>query len=135
MPRVSLRWIWSARKWVARRAKSPAIINPMGQVEGDDSSSLPPSRLAGHVPYARSASKGEGQRSISIQAEEGLQQQARLHNQTEAGRKSLRERVVVEHRIARLVVSHSQESVLWEKEDLSPKAGWWDSAGGRRSKW
>jgi hypothetical protein len=31
-----------------------------------------------------------------------LQQQARLHNQTEAGRKSLRERVV-EHRIARLV--------------------------------
>src|SRR5208337_1584172 len=42
-------------------------------------------------------------RSLSIQAEEGLQQQARLHNQTEAGRKSLRERVVVEHGIARLV--------------------------------
>ena len=40
---------------------------------------------------------------ISIQAEEGLQQQARAHNQTEAGRRSLRERVVVEHRIARLV--------------------------------
>ena len=41
--------------------------------------------------------------TISIQAEEGLQQQARAHNQTEAGRKILRERVVVEHRIARLV--------------------------------
>jgi hypothetical protein len=38
-----------------------------------------------------------------IQAEEGLQQRARAHNQTEAGRKSLRQRVVVEHRIARLV--------------------------------
>jgi hypothetical protein len=47
--------------------------------------------------------KGRGPRSISLQAEEGLQQQARLHNQTEAGRKSLRERVVVEHGIARLV--------------------------------
>ena len=47
--------------------------------------------------------KGRGPRSLSIQAEEGLQQQARLHNQTEAGGKSLRERVVVEHRIARLV--------------------------------
>ena len=46
---------------------------------------------------------GKGPRTISIQAEEGLQQQARAHNQTEAGRKSLRERVVVEHRIARLV--------------------------------
>src|SRR5271157_1301965 len=46
---------------------------------------------------------GKGPRTISIQAEEGLQQQARAHNQTEAGRKILRERVVVEHRIARLV--------------------------------
>src|SRR6516165_1493662 len=34
---------------------------------------------------------GKGPRTISIQAEEGLQQQARAHNQTEAGRKSLRE--------------------------------------------
>jgi len=47
--------------------------------------------------------QGKGPRTISIQAEEGLQQQARAHNQTEAGRTSLRERVVVEHRIARLV--------------------------------
>ena len=47
--------------------------------------------------------RGQGPRTISIQAEEALQQQARAHNQTEAGRKSLRERVVVEHRIARLV--------------------------------
>jgi hypothetical protein len=47
--------------------------------------------------------KGRGPRSVSIQAEEGLQQQARLHNQTEAGRESLRDRVVVEHGIARLV--------------------------------
>jgi Transposase DDE domain len=47
--------------------------------------------------------RGKGPRTIAIQAEEGLQQQARAHNQTEAGRQSLRQRVVVEHRIARLV--------------------------------
>jgi hypothetical protein len=47
--------------------------------------------------------RGKGSRTISISAEESLQQQACIHNQTEAGRKSLRERVVVEHRIARLV--------------------------------
>jgi len=47
--------------------------------------------------------RGKGPRTVTIQAEEGLQQQARVHNQTAAGRKSLRERVVVEHRIARLV--------------------------------
>ena len=47
--------------------------------------------------------RGQGARSISIQPAERLQQQARAHNQTEAGRKSLRERVVVEHAIARLV--------------------------------
>lgn len=47
--------------------------------------------------------RGQGGRSISIQPEERLQQQARAHNQTEAGQKSLRERVVVEHGIARLV--------------------------------
>jgi DDE family transposase/transposase-like protein DUF772 len=47
--------------------------------------------------------RGKGPRTIAIQAEEGLQQRARAHNQTAAGRKSLRERVVVEHRIARLV--------------------------------
>jgi hypothetical protein len=47
--------------------------------------------------------RGKGPRSIAIQAEEGLQQRACAHNQTEAGRQSLRQRVVVEHRIARLV--------------------------------
>ena len=47
--------------------------------------------------------RGQGGRTITIQPEERLQQQARAHNQTEAGRKSLRERVVVEHGIARLV--------------------------------
>lgn len=47
--------------------------------------------------------RGKGPRTLTIQAEEGLQQRARAHNQTAAGRKSLRERVVVEHRIARLV--------------------------------
>jgi hypothetical protein len=47
--------------------------------------------------------RGQGGRSISIQPEERLQQQARAHNQTEAGQKSLRQRVVVEHGIARLV--------------------------------
>ena len=46
---------------------------------------------------------GQGPRSINIQHEERLQQQARSYNQTEAGKKSLRERVVVEHGIARLV--------------------------------
>jgi hypothetical protein len=47
--------------------------------------------------------RGKGPRTIMIQAEEGLQQRARGHNQSAAGRKSLRQRVVVEHRIARLV--------------------------------
>jgi len=47
--------------------------------------------------------RGQGGRSISIQPEERLQQQARVHNQTQAGQQSLRERVVVEHGIARLV--------------------------------
>jgi len=46
---------------------------------------------------------GQGPRTIRVPAEEALQQQARAHNQSEAGRKSLRERVVAEHRIARLV--------------------------------
>ncbi len=47
--------------------------------------------------------RGQAGRSISIQPEERLQQQARAHNQTQAGKQSLRERVVVEHGIARLV--------------------------------
>jgi len=54
-------------------------------------------------PLRSGCVRGQGPRTLSIQAEEVLQQQARAHNQTEAGRKSLRERVVVEHRIARLV--------------------------------
>jgi hypothetical protein len=54
-------------------------------------------------PLRSQCVRGQGPRSISIQAEERLQQQARACNQTEAGRQSLRERVVVEHRIARLV--------------------------------
>jgi Transposase DDE domain len=54
-------------------------------------------------PLRSQCVRGQGPRSISLQAEERLQQQARAHNQTEAGRQSLRERVVVEHRIARLV--------------------------------
>jgi hypothetical protein len=47
--------------------------------------------------------RGKGPRTLAIQAEEGLQQRARVHNQSAAGRESLRQRVVVEHRIARLV--------------------------------
>ena len=47
--------------------------------------------------------RGDKPRSISIQHEERLHQQARVHNQSEAGKKTLRQRVVVEHRIARLV--------------------------------
>lgn len=54
-------------------------------------------------PLRAQCVKGQGPRSISLQPEERLQQQARAHNQTKAGRKSLRQRVVVEHRIARLV--------------------------------
>ena len=54
-------------------------------------------------PLRSQCVRGQGPRRISIQAEERLQQQARAHNQSEAGRQSLRERVVVEHRIARLV--------------------------------
>jgi len=54
-------------------------------------------------PLRSQCVRGKGPRTITIQAEEGLQQRARAHNQTEAGRQSLRERVVVEHRIARLV--------------------------------
>jgi hypothetical protein len=47
--------------------------------------------------------KGKRARTISIQPQERLQQQARLHNQTPEGKEILRARVVVEHRIARLV--------------------------------
>ena len=54
-------------------------------------------------PLRAQCVRGKGPRTIAIQAEEDLQQRARVHNQTEAGRKSLRQRVVVEHRIARLV--------------------------------
>ncbi|HMD85215.1 MAG TPA: transposase, partial [Terriglobia bacterium] len=54
-------------------------------------------------PLRSQCVRGKGSRTISIQAEEGLQQRARGHNQTAAGRQSLRQRVVVEHRIARLV--------------------------------
>jgi hypothetical protein len=54
-------------------------------------------------PLRSQCVRGQGPRTITIQAEEGLQQRARAHNHTEAGRQSLRERVVVEHRIARLV--------------------------------
>lgn len=61
-------------------------------------------------PLRAQCVRGQGPRTISIQAEEALQQQARAHNQTEAGRKSLRERVVVEHRLARLVQLGIRES-------------------------
>lgn len=61
-------------------------------------------------PLRAQCVRGQGPRTISIQAEEALQQQARAHNQTEAGRKSLRDRVVVEHRLARLVQLGIRES-------------------------
>ena len=54
-------------------------------------------------PLRSQCVRGQGPRSINIQYEERLQQQARTHNQTQAGKQSLRERVVVEHGIARLV--------------------------------
>jgi hypothetical protein len=59
--------------------------------------------------------KATGGRSIRIQPGERLQQQARAHNQTEAGRRSLRERVVVEHRIARLVRLGARQSRYFGK--------------------
>lgn len=61
-------------------------------------------------PLRAQCVRGQGPRTISIQAEEALQQQARAHNQTEVGRKSLRQRVVVEHRLARLVQLGIRES-------------------------
>jgi hypothetical protein len=54
-------------------------------------------------PLRSQCVRAQGARSITVQHEERLQQQARRHNQTEAGKKSLRQRVVVEHGIARLV--------------------------------
>jgi Transposase DDE domain len=54
-------------------------------------------------PLRAQCVRGKRPRTLTIQAEEGLQQQARVHNQTTAGRQSLRQRVGVEHRIARLV--------------------------------
>jgi len=54
-------------------------------------------------PLRSQGVRGKGPRPIMIQAEEDLQQRARAHNRTAAGRQSLRQRVVVEHRIARLV--------------------------------
>lgn len=54
-------------------------------------------------PLRSQCVRAQGARSVTIQHEERLQQQARRHNQTEAGKKSLRQRVVVEHGIARLV--------------------------------
>jgi hypothetical protein len=62
-------------------------------------------------PLRSQCVRGQGGRTISLQPEERLQQQARAHNRTEAGQKSLRERVVVEHGIARLVrlgIRHSR---------------------------
>jgi Transposase DDE domain len=59
--------------------------------------------------------KGTRGRTISIQPEERLQQQARAHNQTETGQESLRERVVVEHRIARLVRLGARQSRYFGK--------------------
>jgi hypothetical protein len=106
---------------------------------------IPP---CGTCPLRSQCVRGRGPRSISIQAEERLQQEARLHNQTQAGRKSLRERVVVEHRIARLVGLGIRKSRYFGRKKTCParrdrdgsgdgqsrKAGWWDSAGGRGKK-
>ena len=54
-------------------------------------------------PLRHQCVKGKRARTISIQPQERLQQQARLHNQTPEGKEILRSRLVVEHRIARLV--------------------------------
>jgi hypothetical protein len=91
---------------------------PAGQTTRDYQSDGPrrggrflfPAATCEACPLHSRCVKGRGPRSISIQPEEGLQQQARLHNQTEAGRKSLRERVVVEHGIARLVALGVRQS-------------------------
>jgi hypothetical protein len=64
-------------------------------------------------PLRSQCVRGKGPRTLMIQAEEDLQQRARGHNQTEAGRKSLRQRVVVEHRIARLVQLGIRQSRYW----------------------
>jgi hypothetical protein len=64
-------------------------------------------------PLCSQCVRGKGPRTLTIQAEEGLQQRARGHNQSAAGRKSLRQRVVVEHRIARLVQLGIRQSRYW----------------------
>jgi hypothetical protein len=66
-------------------------------------------------PLRSQCVRGQGGRSISIQPAERLQQQARAHNQTEAGKKSLRQRVVVEHGIARLVRQGIRQSRYFGK--------------------
>ena len=87
------------------------VLCPAGQTSRDYRANR--KRSGGHFEFAAAVCatcclraqcvRGKGPRTVSISAEEALQQQARIHNQSEAGRKSLRERVVVEHRIARLV--------------------------------
>jgi hypothetical protein len=64
-------------------------------------------------PLRSQCVRGKGSRTLTIQVEEGLQQRARVHNQTAAGRQSLRQRVVVEHRIARLVQLGIHQSRYW----------------------
>ena len=90
--------------------------------EGRGGQFLFPQASCQACPLRSQCVRGQGPRSISIQAEERLQQRARARNQTEAGRERLRERVVVEHRIARLVgLRDSPKSLLREKEN--PLAG------------
>ena len=73
--------------------------------------------------------RGKGPRTLTIQAEEDLQQRARVHNQSAAGRKSLRQRVVVEHRIARLVQLGIRKSRYFGRTKTWPAGG--DGGRGR----
>jgi hypothetical protein len=61
--------------------------------------------------------RGQGPRTISMHAEEDLQQQARAHNQTEAGRRSWRQRGGGASDRALGAISDSPESLLWENQN------------------
>src|SRR5206468_12135489 len=100
-PRARLRLIWIGWKSAARRGKPRQSMNHRAPGAVGISCFLTPSVRA--VPYGPNASVANGGAALTSNPEERLQQQARAHNQTQAGQQSLRQRVVVEHGIARLV--------------------------------
>src|SRR5213593_5124003 len=91
-PRARLRLIWIGWKSAARRGKPRQSMNHRAPGAVGISCFLTPSVRA--VPYGPNASVATGGAALTS---------TRAHNQTQAGQQSLRQRVVVEHGIARLV--------------------------------